>query len=133
MIGDTRNEAAAWCSKGRISESGFRSPQEVAASSSLAYRFSTREHSCSAMAATSQTCQWEKRPEAIAKLLANLRSAAMRHIASTDATRAAGVSSAPATRASFRLRLRLLPSLGPLPNRMRTTMEVRYQSYQFLR
>src|SRR5689334_2868439 len=97
--------------------------QEVAAFPPRPQRFSTREHSCSAAAAASHTCQWENRPEGMAKLLVTFKSAAIRHSASTDATSAAGLNSVARTRADFLFRsVRLLPSLGPFAKRIRTTM-----------
>jgi hypothetical protein len=81
-----------------------------------------REHNCSAAAAPSHTCQWEKSPEGMAKLLAQFRSAAMRHNASTAAMAAAGVRSAATARAIRRLLRRFLATLEPLVNRILTRM-----------
>ena len=65
------------------------------------------------------------------KVLVQLRSAAMPQHAKAKAIAATGVSSPDIMRAARRFFRRLTPILGPLPNRMRMTMRLRYQSNRF--
>lgn len=69
----------------------------------------------------------------MAKLLVQFKSAAMRHKPSTHAVNAAGVSNAATASAARWFFPRLLLTLGPLPNRILTTMTIGYQSTSFLR
>ena len=80
-----------------------------------------REQNCSAAAAPSHTCQCEKTPEGMAKALAQLRSAAIRHNPSAAAVAAAGVSNAATTRAMRRC-LPRLAAMERLANRILTRM-----------
>jgi len=106
-------------------------PYEAAASPLRAHRLSIRAANCNSAAAPSHDCQCEKSPDEIAKLLVQFRSAATPHSASAKAMAAAGVSSNDSIIAARRFLLRLTPILGPLPNRMRMIMRLRYQSNRF--
>ena len=75
------------------------------------------------MAAPSQTCQCEKMPEGMAKLLVQLRSAAMRQVAEDGGESAPMAAEGRPEQEPGVYRFALfLPSLEPLPNRIRTTM-----------
>src|ERR1035437_9670270 len=98
--------------------------QNAAGAPRLPERFSARARSCSATAAAIQTCQCEKIPEEMAKLLVQLRSAAMHQRASMAAASDEGGSSTARTSAKRLFFWRFLPSLVPLAKRIRTTMEM---------
>jgi len=67
----------------------------------------------------------------MANVLVQFKSAAMRQQARAKAMAAAGVKSADNMRATRRFFRRTAPALGRLPNRMRMTMRLRYQSNRF--
>ena len=79
------------------------------------------EQTCSTTAVPSQNCQYENGPDAMAKVPAQFRSAAMRHSPSADAITAPGVS-IPATATASRWFLIRLLTFGPRWNRILTTM-----------
>src|SRR5262249_49940903 len=69
-----------------------------------------------------QTCQCEKKPVAMAKLLAHFRSAAILQTARAPEVSASGGSNAPIANAICLLVRRVRPTLRPLRNLILTTM-----------
>lgn len=70
----------------------------------------------------SQTCQCEKMPDEIANPAVNPRSAVRRHTPTTPTRKAAGVNKPATANANRRFVRRFFRTLGPLLNRILTTM-----------